>query len=121
MRISKTSIQNDKTDVKKLYISLVNDIKKIIDCLSGRVRFGTGTDGARGENIAGEFQVIADTGNINTEFTVTHTVGAVPIGFLMINSDKGGVVYDSGTAWTSTNIYLKCSAANAAITIFLIQ
>ncbi|KKM18803.1 hypothetical protein LCGC14_1662060, partial [marine sediment metagenome] len=30
------------------------------------------------------------------------------------------VVYDSGTTWTATTIYLKCSAANAAVTLFVI-
>lgn len=121
MKIASSSIRNQKTDVRKLYLSIMNDLKKITDVLSGRIRFGTGTDGQNGQNIAGQFQVVADTGNVNTEFTVAHTVGAVPIGFLVLNNDKGSVIYDSGTAWTSTNTYFKASVANCAITIFLIK
>lgn len=121
MKIVKSTIPNEKADAKALFSSLINDIKKIIDCLNGRVRFGTATDGYRGENIAGEFQVVADTGAANTEFTVAHTIGAVPIGFLVLNNNKAGVVYDSGSAWTASNVYLKCSVANCAVTLFLLQ
>ncbi|UCH51648.1 MAG: hypothetical protein JSV54_02515 [Chloroflexota bacterium] len=60
---------------------------------------------------------VADTGNADTEFTVAHYLGRVPAGFILINTDKAACVYDSGTAWTTSAIYLKCNAANAAITI----
>ena len=63
---------------------------------------------------------VADTGNANTKFTVTHHLGRVPNGFILTNSDKASVVYDDGTAWTTTSIYLKCNSANAAITITII-
>lgn len=60
---------------------------------------------------------VADTGNANTEFSVTHHLDRVPVGFFVTNADKAVSVYASGTAWTSTTIYLKADAANAAITI----
>lgn len=97
------------------------DLQNIFTLSKGRIRFGDGADAQQGENIAGEFQVVADTGAADTEFIVAHLLGVVPIGFLVINIDAGGVIYDSGTAWTATNIYLKCSAANAAVTLFLIK
>lgn len=120
MRVVKTFSYNDQLDIKTNALKIEQDINRIIECLKGRVRFGTGTDGDRGENIAGEFQVIADTGSANTQFSVTHTLGAVPVGYIILKNSKSGVIYDGTDAWTSTTIYLKCSAANAAITIFLI-
>jgi hypothetical protein len=60
---------------------------------------------------------VADTGDANTEFSVTHHLDRVPVGFFVTNTDKAVSVYDSGTAWTSTTIYLKANVANAAITI----
>jgi len=55
----------------------------------------------------------------NTEDAVAHTLGRVPSGFIVVNRDKAGVLYDSGTAWTATNIYLKCSVASTAVKIYI--
>lgn len=60
---------------------------------------------------------VSDTGNADTEFSVTHHLGRVPAGFLLTKSDAAASVYDSGTAWTDRLIYLKCNAANVAIQI----
>jgi len=60
---------------------------------------------------------VSDTGNADTEFSVTHHLGRVPAGFLLTKSDAACAVYDSGTTWTNSLIYLKCNAANAAIEI----
>lgn len=124
MRVIKRTLFNPFSDLKSVerYArELDRDIQDIINAMSGRIRFGTASDGVSGENISGQWQIIADTGVADTEFSVTHTIGAIPQGFLVTNIDKGGVVYDSGTAWTSTTIYLKCSVANAAVTLFLLK
>jgi len=94
-------------------------LNKIILALQGRIRFGSGTDGYMGENIQGQFQVVSDTGTANVEFTVAHTLGYTPTMYIVLSIDKGGVVYKSGTSWTSTNTYFKCSTANSAITLFI--
>lgn len=56
----------------------------------------------------------------NTEFTVTHNLNRVPIGFIVIRVDEAAEFWDSGTAWTDTKIFLECSAnaAHATIMIF---
>lgn len=60
---------------------------------------------------------VSDTGNADTEFTVTHHLGRTPTGFIVTNTDKAAQVYDSGTAWTSTSVYLKSATANCAVTV----
>ncbi len=107
----------DNSDIK----NYDTDFNTVVTCLQGRVRFGAGNDGSNGENIDGQWQVISDTGTINTEFSVSHSLGSIPVGYLVTKINKGGVIYDSGTAWTSTTIYLKCSAANATVSLFLLQ
>jgi hypothetical protein len=106
---------------KEYLTALDSDVANLTRLAQGRVRFGAGTDGAKGENVSGAFEVVTDTGSANTEFTVAHTLGVAPIGYLVTKINKAGVVYDSGTIWTSTNLYLKCSVANCAVTIFLIK
>jgi len=86
----------------------------------GKIAFGSVVDGNHGENIEGEHQVIADTGDANTEFSVTHTLGRIPTGYLVTSNNKAAVVYTGTTTWTSTTIYLRCDAANCAISVFII-
>jgi hypothetical protein len=121
MKIAKPFVLNENSDLRGQLRDLNLFLDKLAKFAQGRVRFGEASDGYRGENIAGEFQVITDSGNANTEFTVAHDMDAIPEGFIVTNINKGGIVYDSGTAWTADNVYLKCSAANATITIFLLQ
>lgn len=64
-----------------------------------------------------ESLTVADTGNANTEFSLTHHLSRVPNGFIITKSDKACSVYDSGTTWTSSMIYLKCDAANVALSL----
>jgi hypothetical protein len=71
------------------------------------------------DNFNAEIKTIADSGVANAENTVAHTLKRTPTGYIVLKIDKGGVVYDSGTAWTDTNLYLKCGAANAAITLLV--
>jgi hypothetical protein len=112
---------DDTIQIEDYVKSLDRDISKLFLGFKGNIRFGDASDGEEGENIAGEFQVVSDTGNIDTEFSITHTLGATPLGYIVTKINKGGVIYDSGTAWTDTTIYLKCSAANAAVTLFLLK
>jgi hypothetical protein len=64
--------------------------------------------------------VVADTGALDTEFTVPHNLGVIPSGVYIIRADKAGSLYDSGTAYTDTDIYLKLDAANAALTLRIV-
>lgn len=64
-----------------------------------------------------ESLTVADSGNANTEFSITHHLGRTPNGFIVTKSDKAASVYDSGTTWTTSLIYLKCDAANTALSL----
>ena len=113
------------TSFRKPIDEQLNELNRLLDkiilVLTGRVSFADGaiSDGEDGENIDGQFQIISDTGSADTEFTVAHSLGRVPVGFVTILNDKGGTVYDSGTTWTASNIYLKCNTANCNISIFI--
>ena len=98
-------------------------IQKIIEAFQGRLTFldtsNQAGDGRHSENMDGVFEVVSDTGSADTEFSVTHGLGRIPVGFIIMKSSKGGFTYDSGTTWTSTTIYLKNTSANNAITIWI--
>jgi hypothetical protein len=71
------------------------------------------------DNFDAQIQTLTTNGSADTEDAIAHTLKRVPTGFLILNRDKAGVVYDSGTAWTTTTIYLKCNMASVAITVMV--
>ncbi len=110
----------DNSDVK----NYDTDFNTVFACLQGRVRFGPGTSGNKGENIDGVFLTITTNGTANTETTFTHTLGSVPVGYIILWQDKAGSIYQgptTGTVWTSTTISLKGSAISINAKLFLLQ
>lgn len=112
--------QDSSKDGNNYLEDVDTDLFNIFLCLQGRVRFGDGTDNARGENISGEFHTFTTAG-ANTEVVVPHTLNATPVGRIVISQDKAGSLYSSTTAWTSTNIYVKCDVASVTFKIFLLK
>lgn len=55
----------------------------------------------------------------DTQDTTPHGLGRVPIYFVVLDIDKGGVLYRSA-AFDDTNIYTKCTAASANVTVLVI-
>jgi hypothetical protein len=53
----------------------------------------------------------------DTEFTIEHGLGSVPLGFLVISKDRACDVYLSATAATESEIFLKCNTASAVLKI----
>lgn len=113
----------DKFDNSDI-INYDTDFNQVINCLNGRIRFGPGTSGNNGENIAGQFLTITTNGTPDTESTFTHTVGSIPIGYIIIGQSKAGVLYQlstTGTAWTASTISLKCTVASVVFNLFLLM
>lgn len=70
-----------------------------------------------GENLQAIQIGISDTGPVDTEFTVQHNMGKTPRQYIY-NIDSPGIVYDSRrSSWTTSEMFLKCSIANAQLTI----
>jgi len=76
-------------------------------------------NGVEPVNIDAVWKTATTPGVVDTEFAVTHNLGRVPVGFDVKRMDKACIVYDSGTAWTDTQIFLKCNVITVAITLFI--
>lgn len=114
---------HDKFDNSDI-INYDTDFNNVINCLNGRVRFGPGTSGNNGENMAGQFLTITTNVTLNTESTFSHTMGSIPVGYLILGQDKAGSLYQlasTGTAWTASTISLKCSVASVKFNLFLLM
>ena len=82
------------------------------------ISFGTLVDG-QDQNIAGKMIDVPNTGLINTEFFVIHNLGRVPLFYDVKYINAIGTIYDSGTVWTKTKAFFKCSIANAHVRLFI--
>ena len=110
----------DLTDNVNIVTDLNENMDKIDTYLTNLlIGLGNGSDGTKVGKLDAEFQVYTTNLNANTEDNVTHTLGRIPIGFIIINKDKACDIYKSTTAWSTTNIYLKCTAASSAVTIII--
>jgi hypothetical protein len=96
--------------VRKLYEQLARVV-------NGLISFGNGISR---DNIDGEWASVADTGGANVDFTITHNMLRVPIGFIVMDQSKAGVIYHGSIAWTTTTITLRCNVANDSILIFIV-
>lgn len=107
------NIEGVKSWLIRLYNSILNHG---ID-----LRDGTGllTNDYWCSNIKGKIYIVSDTGNADTEFSISHTLPSTPIGVFTVSSNKAGVVYDSSTANTASTAYYKHPSANATIKIII--
>lgn len=125
MRVGKTLHLNERSTnfIDQLH-RIDYEMSQLFTALQGRIRFGTGTDGDRGENISGEFQQFTTSATPDAENTIAHTLGSVPVGYIILGQDKAGSLYQlaaTGTAWTSSNLYLKCDVASVTFLVFLLK
>ncbi len=108
---------NDPPKLKQWAIMVRKLYEQLARVLNGLVSFGNGL--AR-DNIDGEWAHVADTGAANADFTITHNMLRIPVGWILMNQTKAGVLYKGGVGWTTTQITLKCSVANDDILIFIV-
>ena len=82
-------------------------------------RGGTIQNNDKTGNVNGKYVVFTSNGVANTEDAVAHKLGRVPVGYIPVKTNKSAVLYDSTTAFTTTTIYWKSSAATVAWTVFI--
>lgn len=108
-------------DYKSIFDRFQGAVKKytetIAGVLNGQVGFGNGTEI---DNMQGRWINTTSPGVADTDFTVDHNLGRVPVGFITISVDKAAVIYTGSIAWTTTQMTLKVNAATVALRIFVI-
>lgn len=86
---------------------LANNLKVILDA-------GLDFD----DNVDCVFVTYTTNVTANTEDTVAHGLGKVPVGFAVVDINKAGVVYRSNPS-TSSSLFLKCSTVSTAVTLLI--
>lgn|SRR5574337_1250647 len=81
--------------------------------INGRLSFGDGTTPC---NLDGVW-VTAITNTV--EFTVTHNLGRVPVGFLAVKKSAAVDLYAGVTTWTKNDIHLVGTAVGVSVLLFV--
>lgn len=85
------------------------------------ISFGSTTSNADGDMNMDVWKASGTTpGVANTEFSVSHGLGRVPFGFIVVNQNLAAHFFKSTSAWTSTNIFLKCDGISVAFTVIVL-
>lgn len=92
--------------------------EEIFRMFNRNVSFGTSIDG-QDQNIQGKMIEIADSGLANASIAVTHNLGYVPKFYDVKYMSQATQVFDFGTPWTKTKIFIASSTANTKLRIFV--
>jgi hypothetical protein len=98
-------------NIQDMYKSLVDYTYLVSSLLNGGIKFA--------DNFNAQTVTVSNTGTANADFAVAHTLKRIPTGYILISNDKAGFIYNGTGTWTTTNIYLKHSVANAAVTVIV--
>src|SRR6266404_674654 len=92
--------------------------QNFIQILNGNIGFG---DGTNLDNINGSWiNVVAPVG-ANTDFTVNHNLGRLPVGYLVMQKDRACDVYTGSVGATSTQLTLRATVASAILRLFIVS
>lgn len=105
--------------------SLANRLYGYGQALNGGIDFGQSTETSiplYSGNMKGIWANVTAPATPNTEFAITHNLGYVPSHYPIVNADRACKVYqlpNTGTAWTNTQIFVKCDTASAVLRVFI--
>lgn len=88
---------------------------RVTTALNGNLSFGDGTDT---DNITGKWLNFTSNATPGAETAVTHDLGVIPVGFLMMIPPANGTWNKGPTAWTTTQLFITFSAASQTVRIF---
>ena len=104
-----------------------SDLQQLFTALQGRLRFGSGTSGNKGENLGGCWLQVFTSGTANFEIGVHHNLLSQPMGYIVVWQDKAGSLYANpfgsgiNTVWTSGTAYFKSDAQSGNFMVFLLE
>ena len=90
--------------------------------INGNLSFGNISASEPTGNLKTEMLTGTTPATVNTAFTLTHTLGKIPNGAILIQSNVAATIYGDMTdnAWTTTTITLLCTVASVNYVILVI-
>ncbi len=103
------SISNTE-DFENLKRFTAQTIAEIVIAINGNLSFV--------ENIKSKIMDVTFSG-ANADLQIMHNLGSIPIGYILIASDRACIIYSGSQASTDKLIFLKSNAASAVTKILI--
>lgn len=71
------------------------------------------------DNVDCKLKSVASHGTPGTEFSLAHTLGKVPVGYIVYGQSAAGSIFDGTTANTATTIYFKSDVATVTFKLIV--
>lgn len=94
-----------------------NELSLIKNVVNGRLQLGD-IDG-NNKNFLGAMRQVSFV-LAATDVEVEHSLGVVPVGYLVIQNGNGGGIYNGNGTWNKTNIYLRSTTATNNVVLFIL-
>lgn len=111
------AVKPEEASLKKLLLMLRKYYEQMSRIINGQLGFG---DGTNADNIDGVWITVVTPGAANTDFTVTHNLQRIPVGYLVMTKDRACDIYTGSVASTKTQLTLKATTTSAVLTIFVL-
>src|SRR6266404_8746556 len=112
-----TVIKPEQKSLSDFVQMLKTVYQNFIQVLNGNIGFG---DGTIPDNINGSWINVVAPVAPNTDFTVNHNLGRLPVGYWIMQKDRATDVYTGSVAATATQLTLRATVASAVLRIFII-
>lgn len=102
---------------QKQFVNMLRRIyERLARVVNGQISFG---DGINADNIDGVWASSTTPGVANTDFTVTHNLGRIPVGYIPVTKSAATDVYTGSVAATATQLTLRATGTNVSVKCFI--
>jgi hypothetical protein len=112
MKLRRLSTTNYRNINEKLFMDQLQQL------FNKNISFGTGIS-TQDQNIQGKMIEIADSGVANSSIAIKHNLGYIPKFYDVKYLSASSVIFDFGTAWTKTQVFLASSTAHIKFRVFI--
>jgi hypothetical protein len=85
--------------------------------INGGLSFGAGTNK---DNIDGAWIAVTTPAGANTDFAVTHNLGRIPVGYIVMTKSAACDIYTGSVGGTTTQLTLRGTVNGVTVTLFVI-
>ena len=112
--------EKDGTISEATIAKIQSQLELITQTLNGGLRLKSGETLGRAGNFKAQMIELTTPGVADTEFSIPHSLGALPEGYFVVLQDKAGSLYTSNFGgWDKDTVYLKSDATSMLVNIVL--
>ena len=97
----------------------LQDLNRMARSMTFLTAAGGFADGQRSLNLDAVWVLYVSSGTANTETSVAHNLGRIPLGAFVGLPDISATIYAGTTAWSSTLVYFRSTAATTTVRLLL--